>query len=141
MALVNVKKNARNAYVEDISFDPYKTNQALNHQTMKMGIMLLGMYDSSFVSRDTQIARMIVADIDKNPRKYRVDSKGFLDAIAYVEARCKEVWKECRKNVYDAKLYKNGYSILSQSFYEDVCDRQINAVMYVEAIMTIASRL
>ncbi len=141
MALINIKKNASNAYIEDVSFDMYKTNQALNHQVMKMDIMLTGMYESSFVSPDTKIAKMIIADMSKNAGKYPVDSKEFSDALTYIEERCKQVWKDCRKNVYDEKLYKKGYSILSKKFYEDICDGQINAALYVKAIMHISSRL
>ncbi len=141
MAVVNVVINKRNDYLEDVSFAPYKNNIMLKHQIAEMAILLISMRENGCMGVNTQFHKMLIADMQKNPRKYPVDAKTIVEDINYISKKCLEAWNDNKNNEYDEKHYNNGFSILSPKFYEDICTGEISGVKYVDALITIAKRL
>ncbi len=142
MALVNILKNSTNPYLEDVTFGKYTSNQALRYQMVKMAVILRRLQRCDFIISEGNFYDNIIGDIKRRPEKYApITVEKYTQAVKHIIARCEEVWKMSRNNEYDVDLYKNGFSILSTNFYEDVCSGQINGAQFANALVAINASL
>ncbi len=141
MAVVNYSKTQSNAYLTYVTFPTAQNNKTLNYQCFRMYIILNDILKTSYTFDYCNIYGVVSNDIEKNPKDYPISYNDFQKAIKSMYDKVMQGCKYFVDNTYDEKRINNGFYILSDQFYKEMCDLKFDFVAFAKAIITIEKYL
>lgn len=131
---MNVKRHTNNPYVDVISFPPAKGPQVRRIQEQKLLEQIMAVTKNEFLNPEGKVYLKVRNDMGSNPKAYSISREGLDNSISKIFNACSKIILASRENVYDDEVFRYGFSILSDKFYEDVATGQINKKYYTDAI-------
>ncbi len=142
MDIVKIVESKNNNYLFAVTFSTAQNNKTLSYQCFKMLVLLHELWKTPYTKRTNILYREIEKDMKKAPGKYSVSLDTFNRALDFIQHESLATVRDINNdNTYNEKHLKNGFYVLSDQFYDEVCSLSVNFVKYVDAIVNIAKFL
>ena len=138
---ININQNLTNPYLSDVSFPRAINTLTRQIQEQKFLEFILGLLKNPYIEEKGNIASRIREDINNNPQSYPISLESFNSSIKALNKSILLIYSKASKGIYNSNIFKYGYHIINDNFYDDIVEKRINRVHYVNMIYQISNSI
>ncbi|MBQ8844482.1 MAG: hypothetical protein IJ008_00525 [Clostridia bacterium] len=138
---ININQNKSNTYLSDVSFPRAINTLTRQIQEQKFLENVLSLIKNPYIEENGNVASKIKEDMKNNPQSYPISINDFTKALKMLSNAILVIYHKISKGIYSSNIFKYGYPIINDNFYNDIVEKRINRFSYVNMIYQISSAM
>lgn len=138
---ININQNKTNPYISDVTFPKAENEVTLMVQQQKFQEFLISLIKNPYIQSDSKAVATVNEDMLNNPQSYPISRTIFVNSLISLNKAIPTIYSKISKGIYNSNIFEYGYCFINDNFYDDIVEKRINRIYFVNMIYQISNSL